>query len=135
MSDLDPTRRGSGDEPGRPDERVTAQRIRALRSSFIGMALLTAVGFVVLASLTFVPWWAVAPLAVLWLMMMRVGGVWFTAHPRKVLLLPAWLMLAWLAVVVALGLFTDQLRPEPSVDPFPDPPTPPPSSSTPSPTG
>ena len=63
-------------------------------------------------------------LGMLWLVLMRVGGLWFTSRPRRVLLLPAWLLLGWIAVVVALGLLTDQIRPEPSVDPFPDPPSP-----------
>ncbi|QWC85758.1 hypothetical protein KLP28_03105 [Nocardioidaceae bacterium] len=144
MSDLDPSRRPEDDEPGSVPrrDRLTPENVRRLRGSFLGMALLTAVGFVILASLTFVPWWAVVPLVLVWLVLMRAGGaVWFTTHPRRVLLAPAWLLLAWFAVVFVLA-FTGQLREQPTVDPFPDPPTPPPSltpspspSSSPSPAG
>ena len=134
MSDLDPTRRPDDDPEGEgyvPErQRLTPENVRRLRSSFIGMALLTAVGFVILASLTFLPWWAVVPLTLVWLVLMRAAGaVWFTTHPRRVLLTPAWLMLLWLAVALGLGFFTDVVRDRPAVDPFPDPPSPPASTA------
>ena len=135
MSDLDPTRRPDPEDPdesGRvpQDQRLTPENVRRLRSSFIGMALLTAVGFVIVGSLTFLPWWAVVPLVLAWVVLMRAAGsIWFTTNPRRVLITPAWLMLAWLVVALGLGLFTDQVRDEPVVDPFPDPPSQSPSPS------
>lgn len=84
--------RGRRDRPDRPD--------RASPWPFAGMAGLAAVLFLDLTAITFVPWWAVAALVVLWLALLVQACRWFVRRPRGVVALAAVGLAAWLAAWV-----------------------------------
>ena len=46
------------------------------------------------------PWWAIALLAVAWLIGLLLAIAWFTARPKVVALIPLVLALVWFASVV-----------------------------------
>lgn len=72
--------------------------------SFAGMVGLAAVLFLDVASVTFLPGWAVAALVVVWVALLVQACRWFVRRPRGVAALAgvglaAWVV-AWLAVVL-----------------------------------
>ena len=73
---------------------------RPYRSSFVGMAGMAMMLFIILASGTVLPWYAIAALTVVWLAAMVVGTRWFLRHPTRVLLLPLVMALLWLGVLM-----------------------------------
>jgi hypothetical protein len=92
-------------EPGRPRRRVDRwgappPDARPYRSSFIGMAGMAMMLFVILASGTVMPWWAIAALTVMWLAGLVRGTRWFLVHPTRVLLLPVLMCALWLGVLM-----------------------------------
>jgi hypothetical protein len=79
---------------------------RMQRSSFVGMAGMAMVLFLILASGTVMPWWAMAALALVWLVGLVRAAQWFMSHPRRVVAIPVGLAALWLAVLMggAFGL-------------------------------
>ena len=73
---------------------------RPYRSSFVGMAGMATMLFVILASGTVLPWYAIAALTLVWVAAMVKGARWFLRHPIRVLLLPVAMVLLWLAVLM-----------------------------------
>lgn len=80
---------------------------RHLLGSFIGMIGMASVLFLVLASGLVAPGWAVAALAVVWLVLFVVGTRWFLHHPWRVAALPVVMVLIWLATVSAGATILD----------------------------
>lgn len=74
-----------------------------MRSSFIGVSLLAAMGFVVLASFDLLPaaWWVL--LVASWLGALVVAVRSFMTAPRRVLLAPVVVFVAWLGAVLLTG--------------------------------
>src|SRR3954447_24542606 len=68
----------------RTGPRTTA---RPQRASFIGMAGMTMVLFLILASGTVIPWWGLVLLTLVWAAALAQGARWFMSHPSRVLLI------------------------------------------------
>ncbi len=88
----------------RPDRPADA---RHLLGSFIGMMGMASVLFLVLASGLVAPWWAVALLAVAWVVLFVLGVRWFLHHPWRVAALPVVMVLVWFGSVTAGAFFLD----------------------------
>jgi hypothetical protein len=73
---------------------------RPYRSSFVGMALLATMLFIILASGAVMPWYAIAALTVVWLAALVKGARWFVTRPGKVLLLPFLVAALWLGTLM-----------------------------------
>ncbi|MPZ60894.1 MAG: hypothetical protein GEU93_06280 [Propionibacteriales bacterium] len=67
---------------------------------WIGIAGLVCLLWLYGASILIIPWWAVAGLVVLWVVLFVYGCRWFGRWPYAVLLLPLWGVALWLAAVV-----------------------------------
>ena len=76
---------------------------RPYRASFIGMAGMATMLFLILASGTVLPWYAIAALTIVWVAALVQGTRWFLSNPTRVLLLPVLLLLLWL-VTLMLGV-------------------------------
>jgi hypothetical protein len=76
--------------------RTTA---RPQRSSFVGIACLAMVLFLILASGTVIPWWGLVVLSLVWVAALVQSARWFMANPRGVLGLAAGMLVLWLAVL------------------------------------
>lgn len=92
-------------EPGRPRRRVDrwtapAPDARPYRSSFIGMAGMAMMLFLILASGAVLPWYAIAALTLVWVAVLVRGARWFLRSPVKVLLLPVLMLVLWLATLM-----------------------------------
>jgi hypothetical protein len=74
---------------------------------FVGMAGMAAAFFLYAASGLVAPLWGVALLIGLWLVMFVLACLWWTPHPKRVLLLPVVAILLWFALVSAGGYFLD----------------------------
>ena len=72
---------------------------------FAGMAALACLLFLDLASLLISPWWAVAILVLVWLVLFVRGCRRFTPAPRQVVVAAAVGYLIWLVVEVVGGLW------------------------------
>jgi hypothetical protein len=83
-------------------DRSSVRRPDASPWPFVGIGAIVCLGFVYGASILFLPWWGVALLMLLWLLLMRQGTRWFTPRPRGTLLLALAGVAAWL-VAVALA--------------------------------
>lgn len=97
-------------EPRRPRKidrwAAPAPNARPYRSSFIGMAGMAAVLFIILASGAVLPWYAIAALTLVWLAALVKGTRWFLSSPTKVLLLPLLMLLVWLStLMLGVALF------------------------------
>ena len=66
---------------------------------FVGMSGLAAELFLYGASVLFLPWWGVALLVVVWLVLLLVGLRWFSTRPRRMVVLPAVGFVVWLGAV------------------------------------
>ncbi len=53
------------------------------------------------------PWWAIALLALVWLVALLVAIGWFTTRPRVVVLVPVVVGVVWLVTVVAGARYLD----------------------------
>ena len=79
---------------------------RPYRSSFIGMAGLAMMLFIILASGAVLPWYAIAVLTLVWLAALVQGARWFVRSPGKVLLLPLLMLGSWLGtLMLGVSLF------------------------------
>ena len=92
------------DHSSTPDRPADA---RHLIGSFVGMAGMASVLFLVLASGLVAPAWAVALLTVVWLVLFVIGTRWFMHHPWRVAALPVVMVLVWVATVSAGAAFLD----------------------------
>jgi hypothetical protein len=77
---------------------------RPYRSSFIGMAGLATMLFIILASGSVLPWYVVAALTIIWAAALVRGTKWFLTNPTKVLLLPLLMLVIWLAALMGGAL-------------------------------
>jgi hypothetical protein len=91
---------GRGARPRRSDARDVL-------GSFIGMAGMAAMLFIVLASGLVAPWWAVASLTVVWLVFFVLAARWFMRRPWWVAGLPVVMALVWIGAVSAGAAFLD----------------------------
>ena len=80
---------------------------RPVLGSFIGMSGMACVLFLVLASGLVAPAWAVAVLAVVWLVLFVLGVRWFMHHPWRVAALPVVMLVIWFGGVMAGAAFLD----------------------------
>ncbi len=82
-------------------DRWAAPRVdaRPQRASFVGMAAMAMMLFLILASGTVVPWWGIALLTLVWVGALVRGVTWFMSHPGRVLALPVAMLALWLAVL------------------------------------
>lgn len=70
---------------------------------FVGMAGMACTFFLNAASGLFAPWWGVALLLFIWLVLLLIGFRWWTAHPVRVAVLPVVSTLLWFGVATAGG--------------------------------
>jgi hypothetical protein len=78
--------------PGRGDAR-------AVLGSFLGMGVMAAVLFLVLASGLVAPWWAVALLTLVWVALFGLGIRWFMSRPWWVAVLPVVMLVVWFGTI------------------------------------
>ena len=90
----------AGGRPRRSDARDVL-------GSFIGMAGMAAMLFIVLASGLVAPWWAVTLLTLVWLVLLVLGARWFMRRPWRVAALPVVMALVWVVTISAGGAFLD----------------------------
>ena len=90
-----------------PLDRATVDRWRApranarpQRSSFIGMAGMAMVLFLILASGAVIPWWGIVALTLVWVGALVQAARWFMTRPGRVLALPVAMLVLWLAVLM-----------------------------------
>ena len=90
-------------------DRWTAPRAsaRPQRSSFIGVDGLAMVLFLILASGSVVPIWAIALLTLVWVAALVKCAQWFMTHPSRVVAAPMVMVLLWLAVVYGGAVWLD----------------------------
>lgn len=90
-------------------DRWTAPRAsaRPQRSSFIGMAGLAMVLFLILASGAVVPLWAIGLLTLVWVLALVQSARWFMTHPSRVVAAPMLMTVLWLAVVYGGAVWLD----------------------------
>ena len=74
---------------------------------FVGMAGMACAFFLYAASGLLAPWWAVAGLLVVWVLLLVVALAWWSLHPRWVPGLAVVAVVFWFAVVTAGGAFLD----------------------------
>jgi hypothetical protein len=89
-----------------PLDRSTVDRWRAPRAdarpqrgSFIGMAGMAMVLFLILASGTVIPWWGLVVLSLVWVGALVQGARWFMTRPGLVMALPVGMLVLWLVVL------------------------------------
>ncbi|WP_122817995.1 hypothetical protein [Nocardioides pantholopis] len=68
---------------------------------FVGMAGMAAVFFLYAASWLVAPWWGVAGLLALWLVLFVQACRWWTPRPTWVLAVPVVAGVAWFVVILA----------------------------------
>ena len=73
--------------------------------SYIGLAGLAPLLFLVLASGLVAPLWAVVGLTGVWVALLTLGIRWFTTHPWRVAALPLVMVAVWVAVLAAGDAF------------------------------
>ena len=103
MSDPDPTR----EIPEAPPlDRSSVDRwtapgpsARPQRASFVGMACMSMVLFLILASGAVIPWWGIGLLTLVWAAALAQGARWFMSHPGRVVALPVGMLALWLVVL------------------------------------
>jgi hypothetical protein len=84
--------------------RATA---RPQRASFVGMAGMAMVLFLILASGSVIPWWGLVLLTLVWAMALLQGVRWFMSHPGRVVALPVAMVALWLAVLYGGAVLLD----------------------------
>jgi len=82
---------------------VTPTPQRAHPAPFVGVGALAALLFCYLASLLFAPWWYVATLVVLWVVLVVLAFRWWTPRPRTVLALPLVGLAVWVGSLLLLA--------------------------------
>ncbi len=90
-------------------DRWTAARptARPQRASFVGMAGMAMVLFLILASGTVVPIWAIALLTLVWVAALVQCARWFMTYPSRVVAAPMLMVVLWLAVVYGGAVWLD----------------------------
>jgi len=78
---------------------------RPVLGSFVGMGGMAAALFLVLASGTLAPVWAVVALTLVWLVLLVIGARWFMTHPWRVAALPVVMTAIWFATIMAGDLW------------------------------
>ena len=84
----------------------TAPAPKAPAGPFVGLALLAAGGFLVLASGPVTPWWGLTALVVWWIAAVARALTWWTPHPERVVWVAVAEIAGWFATLVlgaALG--------------------------------
>jgi hypothetical protein len=66
---------------------------------FVGIGAIVCLGFLYGASILFLPWWGVALLILLWLVLLAQAARWFTPRPRGTVALAGVGVVAWLVAV------------------------------------
>lgn len=90
-----------GPEPvARPSFGPRPPAPKAPAGPFVGLALLAAGFFLVLASGPVTPWWGMVLLVALWVGAVARALTWWTPHPRRVLWVGVGELLVWFAVLV-----------------------------------
>ncbi len=74
---------------------------------FVGMGGLACALFLYGASVLAAPWWAIAVLVAVWLVLFVTACRWFTPHPRRVAWLAVFAVVFWFAFVLAGGVWLD----------------------------
>lgn len=74
---------------------------RQVRGSFVGIAGMAVVLFLVLASSPLAPLWALALLTLVWLALLVTGARWFMTHPRRVAAIPVVMLVIWVGTIAA----------------------------------
>ena len=92
-------------EADRPADRPADAR--HLLGSFIGMIGMACALFLVLASGLVAPWWAVALLTLVWVVLFVLAVRWFLHHPWRVAALPVVMAVVWFVSVTAGAHFLD----------------------------
>lgn len=70
---------------------------------FVGMAGMTCMLFLIIATVVVAPWWVSLLFFVLWLALLMTAGRWFLPRPERVPWLPAALFVVW-ALVISVGV-------------------------------
>jgi len=96
-----PLHRSTVDRWAAPRPDAARPDARAQRSSFIGMAGMPLVLFVILASGAVLAVWAMALLVLVWGFALVQSARWFMTHPSRVVATPVLLIVLWLAVLYA----------------------------------
>ncbi len=92
---------GVAPEPRRIDQWAGPRPdARPYRSSFIGMAGLAMMLFLILASSSVLPWWVVGVLILVWVAALVRSSRWFMTRPRWVLATPAVVLVIWLVTLM-----------------------------------
>jgi hypothetical protein len=86
---------------------VAIQDRRVPPWGFVGLIGMVAAFFPYAASGLVAPYWAVAVLLVIWLVMLVVTCRWFVPHPRRTLVMPVIAFAFWFAAITAGGVFLD----------------------------
>lgn len=89
----------------RPRYGPTAPPPKASPWPFVGLALLAAGGFLVLASSQLPPWWGNLLLVTIWVAAVARALSWWTPHPRRVLWVAVGELVVWFAIVVLGAAF------------------------------
>jgi hypothetical protein len=74
--------------------------IRVYRDSFVGMAILACVPFLIFGALQVYGWWAALAMFLAWTVLLAIGTRWFMPHPRRVVGLGLAAVGMWALVVV-----------------------------------
>jgi hypothetical protein len=74
---------------------------------FVAMAGTVACLFMYAASGLLVPWWVVALLLVVWVVLFALNCAWFVRRPRRTLVLPVVAIVVWAATVVGGGILLE----------------------------
>jgi signal transduction histidine kinase len=74
---------------------------------FAGMILMAAAFFLYGASALVAPWWAVALLLLVWLLMFVKACSWWTPHPRRISVLAGVAIALWFVTLLAGATYLD----------------------------
>jgi hypothetical protein len=74
--------------------------IRVYRDSFIGMAVLACVPFLIFGAVEVYGWWLAIVMLLVWIVILFQGTRWFMPHPRWVLGLGLVAMAMWGGIVL-----------------------------------
>ncbi len=91
-------------EQSGPPEGGRIKDIRVYRDSFIGMALLACMPFLIFASIPAYGWWAAIGLFLVWVLLVVQATRWFLPKPPGVIGLGVGAFLLWLAAVMIASL-------------------------------
>lgn len=81
-----------------PGDRI--KDIRVYRDSFVGMALLACVPFLIFGAVSVYGGWVATVLLLAWVVILVIGTQWFMPHPRWVLGLGVIAIALWTGVVL-----------------------------------